>query len=280
MKTIINLFYNLFLKRWDLVLGLFIFLILCVGSVYSLFFMNYNPVDEVNMAISFSSPSSNHWLGTDELGRDMLRRIIKGIDAFFLPGLVACLVALVLGILLGGLISYQGGYIESAGFFLISLINCFPRFVLILLICSIFDSHIFLMAVIIGLTFVPPLSISIRHLVQKLKEEEFIEASRAHGLGHARILFYHILWLHCKQVIIRHLSYIFSYMILVETCLSFLGGFGMEEPWPSWGNMLAMGKDYIFRGIIWPSLIPTFAIIITVCAFNLLGDALGKQKNW
>ncbi len=219
-------------------------------------------------------------LGTDYLGRDMLIRLVKGTEGFFLPGLLAVLIGLGFGVLLGAIAGYMGGRVDQAITFFTTMVGSFPRLVFILLACTIpEDPSMMLIGAITGGLFIPQISEAVRRRVLTLKEEDFILASRAHGLGLPRILFYHIVWLQCFPEIVRQGLYLFVYVIFLETALSYLEGPGAPPEIPSWGRMLADATAAMFRGQYWHALVPTAAIVFTTLGVASLGDVIVGQAK-
>ena len=189
---------------------------------------------------------------------------------------MACAIAAAGGIIGGGLSGFYGGIFAGAFRYFTALLTSFPRFILILLVCSIVDGGIYLIAFLTGLVYLPQIGETVYRKVLHFRSTEFIEAARAHGLSDGRVLFYHILWLNCLPPILKHLLYLFGYVILIETSLSYLGGFGVQEPQPSWGNMLAQAREYIFQGELLFLTVPALAIILTILGLVALGDAINE----
>lgn len=236
----------------------------------------YDPVTDVDMERAFAQPSWTHLLGTDQLGRDLFHRIVHGTEAFYIPGLLACLLAAIGGTVGGGLSAYFGGPFAAIFRYFTALLTSFPRFILILLVCSIFDGGIYLISLLTGLVYLPLIAETVYRKVLYFRATEFIEAARAHGLSHSRILFFHILYLNCMPPILKHMLYLFGYVILIETSLSYLGGFGVQEPMPSWGNMLAQAREYLFQGQVLFLTVPAIAISVTILGLVALGDAINE----
>lgn len=258
--------------------GILVVVGLCAMRLYS-GVVPYDPVADVHTDQAFLGMVAGHPLGTDQLGRDLMLRMIHSTEAFFVPGLFACLVAVVGGVAGGALAGFYGGP-WAAGFrYISSLIVSFPRFILILLVLSITGEGIYVMAVLTGIIYVPVVGESVYRKVQHFRATEFIEAAQAHGLTDARVLVYHILYHNCMTPIMRHLIYLFGYVILIETSLSYLGGFGRQEPEPSWGNMVAVGRQYIFQGEALFVAVPAVAIGLTILGLALLGDAIGELEE-
>ena len=235
----------------------------------------FNP-QEINLDLMLASPGTGeHLLGTDFMGRDMLSRLIIGIQAYFLPGLLSIAIALTMGTLLGVLAGYRGGAFDTAVDYLSNLLNSFPRLVLILLMVAAFKPDIYYIMIIVGITNIPVVSALIKSKILFLRQKNFIEAAISLGLSNTFIIFKHILWYNCRAVLIIQATLGMAEAILMETSLSYLG-FGVQEPIPSWGNMVQAGANYFMQGRFWPSTAPALAILFTIMGFHLLGDGLNN----
>ncbi len=196
-------------------------------------------------------PSWAHPLGTDPLGRDLLRRMVDSSEAFFVPGLFACLVCVALAVPAGAAIGYWPRARASA--FLrgvLTIVAAWPRLVLVVVVVAIFTASVsdpaafaelrlFLLAGLVGLSFVPQMAHALAEKVLFFQREQFVEAARAHGLPDSKILGFHILWANCRNLVLRQVCMLFGSWLLVETSLSYLGHYGVPAPRPSWGNILA-----------------------------------------
>src|SRR5207249_4689829 len=201
-----------------------------------------------------------HLLGTDFLGRDILSRLIVGIQAYFLPGLLAIVISLLLGTTLGALASYRSGEVETLVTYFNNLIDSIPRLVLILLVIAAFKPGIYYIMVVVGVTGVPAVASLIAGKIGFLRQKNFIEAAHVLGLPSRVILLKHILWHHCMPLLVIQATIGMGEAILIETSLSYLG-FGVQEPTPSWGNMVQAGANYFFQGKFWPSTAPALSIL-------------------
>jgi peptide/nickel transport system permease protein len=217
--------------------------------------------------------SAGHLLGTDFLGRDILSRLIVATQAYFLPGLVAIIIALVAGTALGALAGYRGGGVEVLVTYFNNLVDSFPRLVLILLVIAVFRVNIYYIMIIVGVTGVPVVASLVAGKIAFLRQKHFIEAAHVLGLPAHVIVLKHILWHHCAALLVIRATIGMGEAILIETSLSYLG-FGVQEPTPSWGNMVQAGANYFFQGKFWPSTAPALAILFTILGFHLLGDGL------
>ena len=235
----------------------------------------YDP-QEIDLELIMAPPNTEgHLLGTDFMGRDMLSRLIISIQAYFLPGLLAIGIAIVFGTCFGVLAGYWGGVLDTATTYISNLLNSFPRLVLILLMVAAFKPDIYYIMIIVGVTNIPVVASLIHSKIQFLKQKNFIEAATALGLNNFAIIFKHILWHNCRSVLIIQATLGMAEAILMETSLSYLG-FGVQEPTPSWGNMVQAGSNYFMQGNFWPSTAPALAILFTIMGFHLLGDGLNN----
>ena len=229
--------------------------------------------DAMDLGAMNQLPSARHLLGTDFVGRDLLARTMVGTQAFFLPGLLSVFVSLVLGSIFGVLAGFWPERFATPVSLLLQLMESLPKLVLVLLVIALFRPNIYLILLVVGITNVPSTAELLRAKIAALRKKSYIEAALALGVHPARVIGKHILWLHGRGVLLVQATIGMGEAILIETSLSYLG-FGVQEPTPSWGNMVALGKDYFFRGELWVSTAPAIPILLTVLGFYLLGDAL------
>jgi len=256
--------------------GLFIVTLVVISYILGSFnLLPYEPQD-INLDLMIAPPgTAGHLLGTDFMGRDILSRLIVGIQAYFLPGLLAVFIALFFGTVLGVLAGYRGGRFETAITYFTNLVDSFPRLVLILLVIAAFKPNIYYIMIVVGLTNVPVVSSHIKGKIQFLKQKNFVEAGVSLGLPTNAIIMKHILWHNCRSLLIIQATIGMAEAILMETSLSYLG-FGMQEPTPSWGNMVQAGANYFMQGKFWLSTAPALSILFTILGFHLLGDGLNN----
>jgi peptide/nickel transport system permease protein len=224
-----------------------------------------------------------HPLGTDFLGRDLASRLIVGIQAYFLPGLLAVGIALAGGSVLGILAGWRGGWWDTLITYFANLLDSFPRLVLILLVIAAFKPDIYYVMVVVGITSMPVIAHLVAGKIAFLRQKSFIEAAHALGLPAHTVILKHILWFNCRALLVIQATLGMAEAILIETSLSYLG-FGVQEPTPSWGNMVQSGANYFLQGNFWPSTAPALAILVTILGFQLLGDGLnnvleGKRRR-
>jgi peptide/nickel transport system permease protein len=256
--------------------GLLIVALVMLSYILGMF--NWLPHDpqQINMDMLMAPlASGDYLLGTDFMGRDILSRLIMGIQAYFLPGLLAVFIALAGGTLLGVLAGYRGGKTETVITYFTNLLDSFPRLVLILLVIAAFKPDIYYIMVVMGITGIPAVATAIANKIRFLAQKSFIEAAIALGLQTRVIILKHILWYNCRALLIIKATLGMGEAILLETSLSYLG-FGVQEPIPSWGNMVQSGANYFLQGNFWPSTAPALAIMLTILGFNLLGDGLNN----
>jgi peptide/nickel transport system permease protein len=216
-------------------------------------------------------PSRAHLLGTDQLGRDILSRIIWGGRISLLVGFVAVGITTFIGVMLGAVAGYYGRVVDSVIMRFVDIMLCFPTFFLILAVIALLEPSMWNIMVVIGLTSWMGVARLVRAEFLSLREREFVVAARAQGAKDLRIIFLHILPNAMAPVFVAAILGIGA-AILTESALSFLG-IGVQPPTPSWGNILTAGKDNI-EIAYWLSLYPGLAILITVLGYNLLGEGL------
>ena len=221
-------------------------------------------------------PSPSHPLGTDMLGRDVLSRLIFGARISLKVGFVAVGIATIIGTILGAIAGYYGGAVDAIIMRFVDIMLCFPSFFLILAVIAFLEPSIWNIMVVIGLTSWMGVTRLVRAEFLSLKERDFVLAARALGASDMRIIFKHIMPNAMAPVLVSATLGIPG-AILTEAALSFLG-IGVQLPTPSWGNMLTAGKDNL-EIAWWLSLFPGIAILLTVLAYNLLGEGIQDALN-
>lgn len=263
-------FWETFYKNKLALTGSGIVLLLFFISLFAPWFAPYDPgqIDLKNVLIP---PSMDHWLGTDQLGRDVLSRMIWGARISLKVGFVATGVAIIIGTLLGAVAGYYGGWVDAVIMRFVDIMLCFPTFFLILAVIAFLEPSIWNIMIIIGLTGWMGVTRLVRADFISLRERDFVQAARVIGAGDLRIIFVHILPNAMASILVAATLGIAG-AILTESALSFLG-IGVQPPTPSWGNILTAGKDNIDIAW-WLSLYPGLAILITVVGYNLLGEGI------
>ncbi len=246
-------------------------LLLCLVALV----VPYDPASAVDLSVRDQGPSAAHIFGTDSQGRDVAIRVLEATEAFFLPGLLAALLAVIAGALAGAITGYLVGPVREAVLWLLQLTDTLPRLVFIILVCTILEPTMGLIALVTGVLFIPSVATVIRRKVEALGSEDYILAHIAHGFPPWRILLYHIVWLQCRSMLVRQATFVFSYVLFVETALSYLGDYGVPEPDPSWGNMVAQAKSLGAQHLS-PWLFPAIAIIITISATLAFGNLVAR----
>jgi peptide/nickel transport system permease protein len=249
--------------------GLLVLLVFLL-ALFAPWIAPYSPsrIDIKNILVG---PSLSHPLGTDDLGRDVLSRMLFGARISLQVGFVAVGIATLIGILLGSLAGYYGGWTDSLIMRAVDIMLSIPTIFLVLAVIAILEPSIINIMIVIGLTSWMEPARLIRAEFISLKEREFVLAARAIGAADGRIISRHVLPNGLSPILVSATMGIGG-AILVESGLSFLG-LGVQPPTPSWGSLLASGKDNI-EIAWWLSAFPGFAILITVLGYNLLGEGI------
>jgi peptide/nickel transport system permease protein len=230
----------------------------------------YNP-SQMQPAGILAAPSLQHPLGTDAIGRDVLSRIVHGARVSILAGVVSVGFALTVGVLIGLVAGYYGGWVDDLLMRLIDAIYSFPALLLALAITAVLGPGLTNAMLAVGVVFTPSFARLVRGQALSVREREFVMAARVTGARAGRIMAVHI-WPNVTAPIIVQASLQVAAAIVVEAGLSFLG-LGVQPPTPSWGSMLKEGYQYMEQAP-WLAFAPGAAIFLTVLAFNLFGDGL------
>jgi len=259
-------------KNNGAMLGLAIVILLVGGAIAGNFMLDYE-VDVIgtNTPERLQGPSAEHIFGTDELGRDIFSRVVYGARYSLTVGLVAVSIALALGVTLGAIAGYAGGWVEDAIMRFTDIFSAIPSMLMALIIVSTLGQSMLNLMIAIGLTSVPQFTRITRAAVLTTRNQEYVEAARAIGLRTPKIIIAHILPNSLSPIIVQTTLRVAS-AIISASSLSFLG-LGIPAPDPEWGAMLAGGRKYI-RDYSYMTFFPGLAIMITVLSLNLLGDGL------
>lgn len=230
----------------------------------------YNPTS-IDVHNVLSPPGRAHLLGTDELGRDVLSRMIWGSRVSLKVGFIAVGIAILIGIIVGASAGFYGGKADAVLMRFVDIMLAFPTFFLILAVIAILEPSIFTIMMVIGVTGWMDVARLVRAEFLTLKERDFVTAARALGASDLRLIFSHLLPNALSPVFVAA-TFGVAGAILIESGLSFLG-LGVQPPNPSWGNILTAGKDNI-EVAWWLSVYPGLAILITVLSYNLIGEGL------
>lgn len=257
-------------KSKSAMLGLIVILILvilaCAPGVFA-----SEGMDDQNYANQFLAPSLAHPMGTDNLGRDILSRVIYGAQVSMKVGLISVSLACIVGGLLGALAAYYGGWVDNVIMRAMDIMLAIPSILLSIAISAALGPGLFNMMIAIGLGNVPAYARIVRAAIMTVKEQEFVEAGRAIGASTGRLIFFHMLPNALAPIIVQATLGVAS-AILSAASLSFLG-LGIQPPTPEWGSMLSAGRQYI-RDAWWIVTFPGLTIMVTIFALNLLGDGL------
>lgn len=263
-------FARRFLRDKLAVIGLAAVLLFFLISLAAPFIAPYQPA-AIDVNNILSAPSLAHPFGTDQLGRDVLTRIMFGAGISLKVGFVAAGIATLIGVLLGAIAGYYGGWVDIIIMRLVDIMLCFPSFFLILAVIAFLEPSIYNIMIVIGATSWMGVTRLVRAEFLTLKERDFVLAERAMGASHPRIIFVHILPNALAPVLVSVTLGIAS-AVLIESSLSFLG-IGVQPPMASWGSMLTEGKEVL--GVAWwMSIYPGLAILLTVLGYNLLGEGI------
>jgi peptide/nickel transport system permease protein len=218
----------------------------------------------------FESPSHRHWFGTDGLGRDVAAGMLHGIRVSLTIGLVVVAIQATIGVALGALAGYYGGWVDLVVSRLIELMIAIPTFFLILIVAASFPPSIYLVMAVLGLTGWVGIARLIRSEFLRVRSMDYVDAARSAGFSDARVMFRHVLPNAVAPVLVA-MSFGVSGAILAESSLSFLG-IGVPAHIVTWGSILAIAQSNYQAW--WLAVFPGFAIFLTVVAYNLLGDGL------
>ena len=247
-------------------------IVLAVFTLAAVFAPLIAPYDPNSMEFDMiGAPSMAHPLGTDDLGRDLLSRIIHGAQVSLFVGVSTVLIALVAGVVLGVAAGYYGGFIDTVIMRYIDLQWAFPNFLIAVYLVAVFGTGLSNVIVAISLAFVDDFARIARGMVLTIKQEQYVDAARTVGASDLRIMARHILPNAMAPLIVQATVSV-SYAILTEASLSFLG-LGVDASTPTWGLILAEARSFISRAW-WLGVFPGLAIMLVVLSINFVGDGL------
>lgn len=249
---------------------LLVLLTLVLGALFGSQLTPYG-AKQTDIPNALKPPSPAHWFGTDELGRDVLTRVIVSCGATLKVSVLSVAISVLIGVPLGLFAGYLRGAVDSTIMRLVDVMFAFPVMLLAIAIVAVLGPGLNTAIIAIGVVYTPIFARVTRGSVLQIREEPFIRAQQALGAGSLRILWRHVLP-NVSAPIIVQTSLSFAFAILSEAALSFLG-LGVQPPAPSWGRMLFDAKGF-FNIAPWLAIFPGLAIFVTVLAFNLLGDSL------
>jgi peptide/nickel transport system permease protein len=229
--------------------------------------------DVLDTSNAYQAPSKEHWLGTDDIGRDTFTRLVYGTRVSLSVGLVSTSIAVIIGVSLGALGGYYGGALDLIIMRIVDMFMCFPFFLIAIVMAAIMGPSIWNIMIISGLLSWTRIARIVRAEVLSIKEREFVEASKALGLNTPKIVIKHIIPNILAPVIV-YATLGIAQGILSEAGLSYLG-LGVKQPVPSWGNMLAAAQSLRSLNLHWWLWVPPgVMVLLTVLSINFLGDGL------
>jgi peptide/nickel transport system permease protein len=259
-------------RRYPLgAVGAIIVLTFVLTAVFANFIAPFDPTS-TDAKASLARPGGTFWLGADFMGRDMFSRIVYGARISLAVGLGATVLGGVLGVSIGLMSGYLGGWVDLATQRLMDIMQSLPLLVMALVMAAALGPSLENTIIAIAIPLVPTVARIVRSNTLSLREQPFVEAARAVGMGEVRIAVRHVLPNTLAPLIVLGTAQLGS-AILVEASLSFLG-LGIPEPYPSWGRMLSESAAEYVRTAPWLVIFPGVAISMTVFGTNLLGDAL------
>ena len=261
-----------FLRRQPVgALGMAIVLLFGLAGIFANWVSPYNPTANDFSAMT-EAPSWAHLLGTDQLGRDLMSRILYGARTAFVVGLTSAIIGGVSGLVLGVGSAYFGGHIDLWMQRVMDIVMSFPLIIMALAVVSIFGTGVVNVIIAITIPLIPRCARVVRSSALAIREVPYVDAARALGYGHMRIIMFHMV----PNVMAPFLVIITAFVgqaILAEASLSYLG-LGVQEPVPAWGLMLQGGAEEYATTAPWIAVFPGLAIMLTVFGINLFGDAL------
>lgn len=263
-------FFKVFLSRGVVVFGIFTILLFIIAAVFAPWLVPYDP-DKIDMNNALLQPSTTHWLGTDALGRDTFSRTIYGTQTSLLIGVFVVLLGSVVGMALGLIAGYFGGWTYNIVMRIIDTLMAFPMLILALLVASLLGSGIRNVIMALAFAMIPAYARLMCGQVISVKENDYILAGRSMGAGDIRIMLRHLVP-NCFPPLIVMMTMMLGTTILAEAGLSFIG-IGVQPPVATWGNMVNDGRQYLVSNPML-SFAPGLAIMLVVYAFNMVGDGL------
>lgn len=252
------------------IFGIIILVLLVVFAIVGRQIAPYG-VNEQDIPGRFQGPSGSHWFGTDDLGRDVLSRVLVATRASLQVGFIAVGIALLLGVPIGLVSGFYGGVADALLMRLMDIVFSFPAILLAIAVVAVRGPGLTNAMIAIGIVYMPIFARITRGSVLTVKQEVFVRAARSLGASDFRILTSHV-FPNIVGPIIVQTSLSLAFAILSEAALSYLG-LGVQPPEPAWGRMLADGRSF-FEDAPWIAIFPGIAILLTVMAFNFLGDGL------
>jgi peptide/nickel transport system permease protein len=264
------MFFRRLIRNKLAVLGAVLLLFLVAMALLAPWVATHNPF-KLNLKERLQPPSASHFFGTDGYGRDLFSRVVYGAAIALRVGFLSIIVAITSGIVLGLVSGYYRGWVDTVIMRIMDAILSFPIILLAIGIMAVLGAGFANLMIALGVVYTPRFARLVRSSVLSIREKEYIEAARVTGCSDLTILFVHILP-NCWAPVIIQATISFGYAILWEAALSFLG-LGAPPPSPSWGSLLAEGKEVLTKAP-WLTYFPGAAIALTVLSLNLFGDGL------
>ena len=265
-------FWRRYKQNPGAVLGLIVVILLVIAAIASGIVFDYE-TDIIGNHIPerLQAPSMEHWFGTDELGRDVFARTMYGARYSLAIGVVAVIVSLLAGVTLGAVAGFVGGAVENLIMRIMDIFAAIPSILMAMAIVAALGQSAIILMIAVGVTSVPSFATITRAAVLQVRNNDFVEAARAIGMPNWKIVIKHILPNSLAPILVQATLRIGN-AIISASGLSFLG-LGIPLPAPEWGGMLSNGRTYI-RDYPYMTIFPGLAILITVIAFNLIGDGV------
>lgn len=271
-KSQFRVIWNRYCKSKLAVFGLIVFSLMLLLVLTADFYMDYDQLAlEMHITNKFKAPSAEHWFGTDQFGRDVLARVIFGGRISMFVGIATVFISLTAGAFIGATAAYFGGWIDNLLMRIMDVFLAIPGTLLAITIISAMGSSMMNLLVAMGISQTPRMSRIVRSAVLGVKGMDFIEAAKACGTGHMRIIFRHIIPNAMGPILVQA-SQTVARSVLIVASLSFVG-LGIAEPTPEWGSMLSNVKT-MMRHYPYLAITPGIAMVLSVMSLTLIGDGL------
>ena len=258
------------LRNRGAVIGLVIIGTFVLAAAFAPYLATHNPL-ETSLGTRLTAPGGEHWLGSDELGRDLFSRMLYGGRISLNIGVISVVIGVAIGVPIGSISGYYGGKLDIITQRFIDIMIAFPGILLAIVVVAVLGVGVRNVMIATGIASVPVYARLVRGSVLSVKEQSYVKAARAAGISDAAIIFRHVLP-NCLAPVIVQSTFQIATAILWAAGLSFLG-LGAQAPMPEWGRILSQGRGYM-RTAPHLTTIPGTAILLMVLGFNLLGDGL------
>jgi peptide/nickel transport system permease protein len=269
-KTLLQIFIRRFLRHKLAMAGLIVLVILYALAILAPWITPYE-FDEIDLYNMYSPPGAQHWFGTDELGRDVLTRVLYGGRISLMVGTVVAILSSLIGTLIGMMAGYYGKWVDNLLMRFVDLMLSLPLLPLLIVVATIKGPGLGGIIIILGFLTWTSVARLVRGSFLSIREEDYVQAARALGASNLRIIVRHMLP-NAMAPIIVSTTLMVGIAILIESVLSYLG-FGIQPPTPSWGNMLSNARITMTQ-YPWLTYFPGLMIVLTVLCFNFVGDGL------